>query len=267
MLFVGLLDKLIGSKKFHERILNPDYGRTTIIFSEFERNKKISPEEWNKQTIEVSVSLMNLLQRENVWPAPKTLAHTNTKSLNKKGVGVVLDFLKAKGNLALLYGSYTFCYQVLPKFRRTPRDINIALNTDRNDAEEFTNELLDEFKKMGQNVRLSPYWPLHIQSFSDGKWMLAVDVHFEGMPRTEEEWQYYPKEDTSRGKTEKEAKLIDLFDTYALMATGIEHLKKNPSKKTEIEQTEKLISRWRELYSNMIDFKNSKIIKHPDLTI
>ena len=258
---------LTGKREVSEKILNPDYGKKIIVLSEFEKNKKVSPEEFNRQSQEVSVSLMNLILRENALPEMKAIPHISTKSLDKNGVEIVLEFLKAKSNIAVLYGSYSIYQPLLPKFRRTPRDINIALRTDRAEAETLTNELLDMLKKAGQNVRTSPYWQFHIQSFKKGKWILAVDIHFGGMPKNEQEWQYYPKEDLSRGKTEKEAKLIDLFDTYALMATGVEFLKKDSSKKLQAEQAEKLISRWKELYANIIDFKNTKIKGHPDLTL
>lgn len=255
---------LANTNKSREKILNPDYGNKPISFSEFKPIKNISSEEFDRQSQEIAIGIARLVQGENT-PFPAKIPSINTKSLNKEGVSVVLDFLK-DGAYVLLYGSYSMYFQVFPKYRRTPRDINLMLNTDRAEAEAFTDELFDKLKKAGQNVRISPYWQFHIQSLKHGKWVIAVDIHFIGISKMEPEWAYYPKEDLSRGKTEKDAKLIDMLDTYALLLNFREIFKKDPSKKLKLKDCDRIISLYKEHFNNIVDFGNLRIKGHPDLS-
>lgn len=182
-----------------------------------------------------------------------------TKTLSENGVEEVIKFLKEKkDDVYVLFGSFPLMSQLMPQFRRIPGDIDIQLNAGEEKAKNFAEDLMKRLKIVGEDVRINPKKPAIIDSFKNGKWERAVDIHYYGEPPEDVLSPVAPLWYKGR----KEHRLIDAMDYYAIQKTLIESAKKDPSKKEIVEEGEMLLEKWKELWSNEIDFGNMTILNH-----
>lgn len=195
-----------------------------------------------------------------------------TKTLSEKGVKTVLDFLK-KYPGHLIFGSFSVNMKVMPELRRIPRDIEFRLNVDEEEAKRIAQDLMKILRDIGEKVRINPGEPAVIESFKEGKWQRAVGIHHMGEPV---DISGLPV--TRFVNTPTEAAI----DSYALIKTLIESAKKAKyfSRATggytvkvidgyrimdenqiqfawepSIINGEKLLERWKSLWSDEIDFE------------
>ncbi len=186
---------------------------------------------------------------------------TETQTLSKKGVKVVLDYLKANmGALMMLYGSFPLMSQLLPELKRTPKDIDIQLKVGRVEAEKFSNTLFIQLKNIGEPVRLNPKNPVLIESNKTGKWERAVDIHHLEEEPEDSLSPLYPLNlavaAPSRGRAQA---LIDALDTYRIWKTCVELAKNNKQNVSKIKIAEELINEYKKCFSDVIDFDKLEI--------
>jgi len=188
------------------------------------------------------------------------------KTLSKKGVKEVVNFLhKNEDKIHMLYGSFPLMAQVLPEFRRIPGDIDIQLNVGEEGAKKLSLNLVKKLKEVGEKVRINPEKPVIIDSFKNGKWERAVDIHHAEEEPEDMLSPLFPIENLSNPPIScmrtREQALQDALDGYAANKTLIELAKKIPSRKADAKKAEKLLERYKELFVEDIDFDKMKIKK------
>jgi tetratricopeptide (TPR) repeat protein len=186
-----------------------------------------------------------------------------TKTLSKKGVSIVLEYLPECKFDYVLYGSFPLMRSILPAFKRIPGDIDIQLWTSKAEAEKFSKELFHRVKNAGEEVRLNPENLIIIESRKTGKWERAVDIHHtEEVPEDNLSPLYSLDSGTKTvGKREKRKLLIDFLDVFRMMKTCTELAKQNNMNMTKINEAENLIIEWKNLFSEFIDFEKLEIKK------
>lgn len=184
-----------------------------------------------------------------------------TKTLSKKGVGIVLEYLPECKFDYVLYGSFPLMMSILPALKRIPGDIDIQLWTSKMEAEKFSRELFHLIKNAGEEVRLSPQNPIIIESRKTGRWERAVDIHHTEESPEDNLSPLYPLDSGTGegGRREKRKLIIDFLDVFRMMKTCIELAKQNNIDMAKINEAESLIIEWKNLFSEFIDFERLEI--------
>ncbi len=186
-----------------------------------------------------------------------------TETLSERGIRIVLNYLRENiDSLMMLYGSFPLMAQLHPKYNRVPGDIDIQLKVGKRDAEIFSDKLFQLLRESGENIRKNPNNPIIIDSFVDGEWKRAVDIH-----HTEEEPEdslspLYPVEHALNNPFRDRKKVLnDVIDTYCIMSTAVEIGKTSDVDEEKIKKAEELIRKWKKLYGEWVDFDKRVVIK------
>jgi hypothetical protein len=184
-----------------------------------------------------------------------------TKTLDEECVKTVLHFLNVekKGCVQMFFGSFADMMQVMPKLRRIPGDIDIQLIVGKQEAIRIVNELFAKLKRIDGTLRIDPEKPTIIETNKNGRWERAVDIHYAGEPPEDALSPLAPIPFEKR-RTE-EQRLTDSLDFYLISRTLLESVKIYNESKSIVEQWERLLKRYVELFEDEIDF-NKLEVKH-----
>ncbi len=122
---------------------------------------------------------------------------TETRTLSESGVSTFKEYaLQNKDMLEEIGGSFATKPQVSKQFEyvkgnvgalRTPGDVDVYLKAmEPTQAQEFTNNLVATLNASGEIVRVSPEEPMYVESFREGDWRNAIQIHYKGEPVTEQ---------------------------------------------------------------------------------
>jgi len=191
-----------------------------------------------------------------------------TKTLDEECVRIVFEFLfvEKKECVYELFGSFASMLQAMPELRRIPGDIDIQLTVGKQEAILIVNELFTKLEKIDKTLRINPEKPTIIETNKNGKWERAVDIHYEGETPEDGLSPLAPLPLAGLGfKFEKERtheqKLIDALDFYITSKTLLESAKRYNEDKSIIEQWERLLKRYVELWEDEIDFDKLEVKK------
>ena len=186
-----------------------------------------------------------------------------TKTLDKKCVGVVMGYLKNHDpDVQMIFGSFGAMAQLMPRLRTLPGDIDVQLTLGKNDAIAFTNKLFLELKKFDDSLRINTSNPLIIETNKNGSWERAVDFHASDEPPED---IMSPLASLSMGNKNREHfRAKDALGFYRSQMTLFESARKLKSKDQEtLSRAERLIDRFEELWGDEIDFEKLEVRQKP----
>jgi hypothetical protein len=195
-----------------------------------------------------------------------------TKTLDEECVTTVLRFftVEKKGCVQMFFGSFTAMMQVMPKLRRIPGDIDIQLIVGKQEAIRIVGDLFAKLKRIDSTLRINPEKPTIIETNKNGRWERAVDFHYAGEPPEDVLSPLAPIPSSfpsasipSQKRRTEEQRLIDALDFYLISKTLLESAKMYNESKSIVEQWERLLRRYVELFEEEIDFDKLEV-KHKD---